>query len=244
MHGFPVMQTVRIVLCQMPLGERLSHREAAPIRAFRPHFLCFPEYFFVNKRLGNHGQTPHNQERELSRIKTMSRVFDATVVGGSMPELDNGLLRNTSFVYSRGEPLGFYRKRNLFFAEEGKITPGDRAGVFTAGGVTFGVLICADVFKDESFLEMKRLGARIIFVPTFSLKREESVEDKYRRDKEIFVRGARLSGALIVKVCGVKSEYKNFLQARSLVASPEGVLYRVKPDEEDRAMIIPFEARL
>ncbi|HSV97442.1 MAG TPA: carbon-nitrogen hydrolase family protein [Spirochaetota bacterium] len=238
------METVRIVLCQMPLGERLTHLEAAPIRAFGPHFMCFPEYFFVNKRLGNHVQTAHNQARQLSRMRVMSRAFDTTVVGGTMPELAGDLLHNTSFVYSRGERLGFYRKRNLFFAEEGKITPGDRFSVFTACGVTFGVLICADVFKDESFLEMKRLGAKIIFIPTFSLKREESVEDKHRRDEEIFVRGARLADALIVKVCGVKSDYKNFLQARSLVASPEGVLYRVKPEEEDSAMIIPFEAGL
>ncbi len=235
------METVRIVLCQMPLGERLTRREAAPIRAFGPQFMCFPEYFFVNKRLGNHGQTPHNQARQISRMRIMSRVFDTTVIGGSMPELAGNLLHNTAFVYSRGEELGFYRKQNLFFAEEGKITPGDRFSVFTAGGITFGVLICADVFKDESFLEMKRLGARIIFIPTFSLKREESVEDKYRRDEEIFVRGAKLSDALIVKVCGVKSDFKSFLQARSLVASPEGVLYRVKPEEEDSAMIIPFE---
>jgi predicted amidohydrolase len=238
------METVRIVLCQMPLGERLTHREAKPIRAFMPHFMCFPEYFFVNKRLGNHVQTTHNQERQLARMRVMSRAFDATVIGGTMPELAGDLLHNTSFVYSRGERLGFYRKRNLFFAEEGKITPGDRFSVFTAGGITFGVLICADVFKDESFLEMKRLGARIIFIPTFSLKREESVEDKYRRDEEIFVRGAKIAGALIVKVCGVKSEYKNFLQARSLVASPEGVLYRVQPEEEDSTMLIQFETKL
>lgn len=238
------METIRIVLCQMPLGERLTHREAKPIRAFMPHFMCFPEYFFVNKRLGNHVQTAHNQARQLARMRVMSRAFDATVIGGTMPELAGDLLHNTSFVYSRGERLGFYRKRNLFFAEEGKITPGDRFSVFTAGGITFGVLICADVFKDESFLEMKRLGARIIFIPTFSLKREESVEDKYRRDEEIFVRGAKIAGALIVKVCGVKSEYKNFLQARSLVASSEGVLYRVRPEEEDSTMLIQFETKL
>ncbi len=91
---------------------------------------------------------------------------------------------------------------------------------------------------------MRRLGARIIFIPTFSLRREESVEDKYRRDEEIFVRGAKLAEALVVKVCGVKSDYKDFLQARSLVASPEGVLYRVKPEEEDSTMLIRFEAKL
>jgi hypothetical protein len=100
------------------------------------------------------------------------------------------------------------------------------------------------VFRDESFLEMKRLGARVIFIPTFSPRRQESVEEKFRRDNDIFVRGAGISGALIVKVCGVRSEYKDFLQARSLVADPGGVRFRVNPDQEDLPMIIKHEAEI
>ncbi len=124
---------------------------AASVRGFKPHFVCFPEYFFVNKRSAT-------TDRRRTTSRASSRVCasclgpsNATVIGGTMPELDGERLHNTSFVYSRGERLGFYRKRNLFFAEEGKITPGDRFSVFTAGDIRFGVLICADVFKDESF---------------------------------------------------------------------------------------------
>jgi len=46
---------------------------------------------------------------------------------------------------------------------------------------------------------------------------------------------------VVVKVCGVKSAYKDFLQARSLIADGSSVLYRVKPDEEDSEMLIMRE---
>ncbi len=238
------MMNIRVVLYQQPLGIRMSRADAEEIRRYRPHFVCMPEYFFVNKRLGNHGQTLHNQRRQIKRMEIMSRTIDTVLIGGTMPELADGVLYNTSFVFDRGKMLGSYRKRNLFFAEVGKITPGNRFQVFSAYGITFGVLICADVFKDESFLEMKNMGAGIIFIPTFSPRRQESADEKFKRDNDIFVRGARISGALIVKVCGVKSEYKDFLQARSLVADAGGVLYRVNPGEEDSAMIIKYEAAL
>ena len=97
---------------------------------------------------------------------------------------------------------------------------------------------------DESFLAMRELGAEIVFIPTFSPKRVESVEEKFKRDNDIFVRGARLSDALIVKVCSVRSEYRDFLQARSLIADKGGVIYRVQPEEEEKSMIIKQEVQL
>ncbi len=238
------MDTIRLILFQHPLGERVSRRQMDEMREFAPQFVCFPEYYFANRRLGNHVQTPGNQARQIRYMAAVSSKLHATVIGGSMPELDGERMYNTCFVFHDGEMLGFYRKRNLFFAEVGKITPGDEWKVFSSHGVTFGVLICADVFHDESFIEMRDRGARVIFIPTFSLRRVESPEEKFQRDREIFVRGAGLAGALVVKVCGAPSPYKDFIQARSLIADGKGVIYRVNPDEEDRALLIRKEVRL
>ena len=226
------MKNIRIILFQHPLGERVTHRQVDEMREFAPHFVCFPEYYFVNRRLGNHGQTPHNQARQLKLLSALSFRLSTTVIGGTMPELGNGHLYNTCFVFHNGIMLGSYRKRHLFFAEVGKITPGDEWKTFNSHGIKFGVLICADVFHDESFLAMKELEAKIIFIPTFSLKRIESHEEKFQRDRDIFVRGAGLADALVVKVCGVPSPYKDFLQARSLVAGGKDVLYRVSPERK------------
>jgi len=232
---------IRVILYQKPLGIPVIHDDIDQMRDFKPHFICFPEYFFVNTNLGTRVQTPHNQIRQLQRIATISRVLSTVVIGGTMPELAGSVLYNTCFVYQNGRLLGSYRKKRLFPPEVGTITPGDSYKIFEAYGIIFGVIICADVFDDEGFHFMREKKARIIFSPTFSPKKEETVEDKYRRDNDIYVRGASISGAVIVKVCGVKSEFRDFLQARSLIADKNGIIFRVRPEEEESAMIIRQE---
>ena len=238
------MKKLRVILYQKPLGITIPKKDIEEMAAFEPHFVAFPEYFFVNPTIGNMNQTPHNQKLQLRRMELLSKGLDCVIIGGTMPELVPEGISNTTYVFDRGENLGFYRKKNLFFAEEGKIVPGKEYRTFTTGNLTFGVLICADVFHDESFLFMEEAGAAIIFSPTFSLKKEESVEDKHQRDREIYVRGASLANAPIVKICGVPSPFKSFLQARSLIASPEEILYRVTPEEETVGLIIKKEIPL
>ncbi len=235
------MKSIRVILYQKPLGIEIDAGDINEMKGYRPHFVCFPEYFFVDRELGNHRQTPGNQEKQMGRIKNISEAVSTVVIGGTMPEISGNRLFNTSFVYDRGELLGFYRKKNLFQAEIGTIEPGDTYKSFFASGIKFGVLICSDVFNKDSFTFMKNEKVMIIFSPTFSFKKNETVEEKFKRDRDIYQEGARLSGSIIVKVCGVKSEYKDFLQARSLIADSNGILYRVNPDEEDTSMIIKYE---
>jgi len=235
------MKSFRIILIQSQLGIPITKRELDEIRAFKPHFVCFPEYFFVSQHLNTMNQTNHNQKLQLKRMRTLSRELDTVIIGGTMPELESDRVYNSSFVFDRGKLLGSYRKNHLFFPEVGKITPGESFKTFTAYGITFGVLICADVFHDESFDFMKKEGASIVFIPTFSPRKEETAEVKFARDREIYVRGAGLADAVLVKVCGVPSPFKTFLQARSLVANSEKILFRVHPEEEEKSMIIRHE---
>jgi predicted amidohydrolase len=232
---------IRVVLYQKQLGITIPKSDIDEIRGFQPHFVCFPEYFFVNQNLGNRSQTPHNQSRQLQRIALLSRELSTVVIGGTMPESVDGRLYNTSFVFHDGALLGRYRKKRLFFAEVGTITPGSFYQIFEAYGIPFGVLICADVFDDDGFHFMREKGARIIFSPTFSPRKVESIEEKFKRDLDLYVRGAAISGAVIVKVCGVRSKNQDFLQARSLIADENGVIFRVMPDQEDAPMIIKKE---
>lgn len=238
------MQSFRIILFQNHLGIPVNKKEINEIRAFKPHFVCFPEYFFVNQHLNTMNQTPHNQALQLKRMRTLSRELNTVIIGGTMPELEDGRVYNSSFVFDRGKLLGSYRKKHLFFPEVGKITPGTSFKTFTAYGITFGVLICADVFHDESFEFMRKEGASLVFIPTFSPRKEETAEVKFKRDREIYVRGAGLADAVLVKVCGVPSPFKTFLQARSLIADNEKILFRVNPEEEEKAIIIRHEIML
>ena len=106
------MMKVKIALVQKAHGKKVTHKDADIIRKFRPHFVCFPEYFFTNIALGHHVQTLHNFKRQLGRIETISKCLDTVVIGGTMHEIINeeGILHNTSYVFDRGKPVGSYRK--------------------------------------------------------------------------------------------------------------------------------------
>ena len=238
------MKKIKIALVQKKLGMPVTKSDAIELKKSQPHFICFPEYFFINKKFEQHKQTIHNFKRELKRVETISRYLKTVIIGGTMLEPEEEKIYNTSYIFNRGKLIGSYRKQNLFNREQGKITPGNELKIFTAYGIRFGIIICADVFIHEYFVKMKGMGAKLIFIPTFSPKKDETTEEKYKRDNDIFVKGARIADAVIVKVCGVRSEFKENLQARSLIADKNGIIYRVRPDEEETEMIIMKELRI
>jgi len=229
---------IRVVLYHYQLGETIPKKNLIEIKNFSPHFVCFPEYFFVQKNLGTMVQTEHNQKLQLKRLEALSIYLNCTIIGGSMPELADNVTYNTTFVYHKGIQIGSYRKNNLFFPEVGHITPGTELEVLEIDGIRFGLLICADVFHDNSFDFMKENNAQMVFIPTFSPKKDEDVEVKHKRDKEIYVRGAQRADATLIKVCGVPSPFKDFIQARTLIADKNDIIYRTTPEEENKNLII------
>ncbi len=232
------MKKIKVALMQKKLGTPVTRADSEVLRRFKPHFICFPEYFFINKKLEPRTQTFHNFQRELKRIRMISKCTGSVVIGGTTLEPVEDKLYNTSFVYRNGRLLGSYRKQNLFDPEKDRITPGSELKIFSAYGIKFGLIICADVFIEQYFIQMKGMGAKIIFIPTFSPKKTETVEEKYKRDNDIFVKGAGAADAVIVKVCGVPSEFRPDIQARSLIADRNSIIFRVKPDQENKEMII------
>ncbi|MBN2038699.1 MAG: carbon-nitrogen hydrolase family protein [Spirochaetes bacterium] len=238
------MKKIRLALIQKKPGTSVTKEIINKLKLFKPHFVCFPEYFFVNKKSDHLSQTAHNYRRQLKKIEFISGILNCLVIGGTLPEPEGDNIYNTSHVYFKGARLGSYRKQNLFRREHGRINPGNELKIFSAYGIKFGVLICADVFIEEYFIKMNEMGAQIIFVPTFSPRKDESAEEKFKRDNDIFVKAAKTADAVIVKVCGVKSEFRDFLQARSLIADKNGIIFRVMPDEEDSEMIITKEIEI
>ncbi|MBN2402559.1 MAG: carbon-nitrogen hydrolase family protein [Spirochaetes bacterium] len=232
------MKKFKVALMQKKLGTAIRRADADKLREFRPHFICFPEYFFTNKRLDTKNQTAHNFTRENQRLEILSGSLNCVVIGGTMAEYRNSRMYNTCIIYEKGKLLGSYSKQNLYFAEEGIITPGESIKVFSAYGIKFGILICADVFLEQYFIKLKDMGAKLIFIPTFSPRRQETPEEKFKRDNDIFVRGAKTADTVIVKVCSVRSEFRTELQGRSLIADRNGIIFRVMPEQEDDEIII------
>jgi predicted amidohydrolase len=157
-----------------------------------------------------------------------------------MPHPIDGGYANLSTVYHRGEIIGEYQKVNPLGPEEARgIIPGKDYRVFDVNGVRIGILICADVLNPHSFVRMRELGAEVIFAPTVSpFRATDTVFDKLRRDNEIFVAGARMARAHVIKTCGVGTIFGHPLQGRSGIFAPWGVLAHVPPDGEQQKRIL------
>jgi predicted amidohydrolase len=98
------------------------------------------------------------------------------LIGGSVPERDaDGKIYNTSYVYDRdGMLIGKHRKVHLFdidvpggqyFKESDVLTRGERATVFDTEFGKMGVCICFDIRFPDLFLQMRKAGVRMVFVP-------------------------------------------------------------------------------
>ena len=98
------------------------------------------------------------------------------LIGGSVPERDaDGKIYNTSYVYDRdGMLIGKHRKIHLFdidvpggqyFKESDVLTRGERATVFDTEFGKMGVCICFDIRFPDLFLQMRKAGVRMVFVP-------------------------------------------------------------------------------
>ena len=111
--------------------------------------------------------------RELSSI---ARQYHVYLVGGSVPERSaDGRIYNTSYVYDRtGRRIARHRKVHLFdidvpggqyFKESDILSPGEDVTVFDTEFGKMGVCICFDIRFPEMFLEMRKMGVRMVFVP-------------------------------------------------------------------------------
>lgn len=97
------------------------------------------------------------------------------LVGGSVPEKDNGRIYNTSFIFSSsGGQIARHRKIHLFdidirggqcFRESDVFSAGDSITVFEMNGIKIGVCICFDMRFPELSRIMTLKGAQLIIAP-------------------------------------------------------------------------------
>lgn len=109
--------------------------------------LCSHEYF--------HQYAEPGDGRTFQSLSRWAGEYNVILVGGSIPETENGKLYNSSFVFDRnGELLARHRKVHMFdidlkdqftFNESDTFTAGDDYCVFDTDLGRFGVAICFDI---------------------------------------------------------------------------------------------------
>jgi predicted amidohydrolase len=225
---------LNIVLCQLRVGGEISLDEKIHIFKRKPDFVCLPEYFMIPPESKDYSAYASRFNYSLKLLARWSDELDTTFIGGTIVEKSNSSMYNTCFVFRKGQKIASYRKCFPTEKEQARgIRPGRRNIVFELDGVRIGILICADVLHEETFYKMRRMRADIIFVPTVSpLLDNDSLQAKAQRDSEIFVRGAEISRAYVIKTCGLGTIFGKLQNGRSLVAAPWGIIWQVSPEAE------------
>lgn len=231
---------ISVAVLQYPVGHPIEVEDTLHLFRRRPDFVCLPEYFSVSPQARSHADGAGSIDRHLASLAQLSRDLHCAVIGGTVAHPVADRYANIATVFDRGEVVGTYQKVNPVGREEERgIIPGRDYKVFDVRGVKVGILICADALAGDSFTAMKRLGADVIFIPTVSPFLEaDTVFAKDRRDREIFVAGARQASAYVVKTCGVGTIFGGKLQGRSGIFAPWGILKRVESDSEQKKLIL------
>ena len=138
--------------------------------AVLPEMFCCP---YENRCFRPYGEEAGGPAQEmLSRTAAETGMY---VVGGSIPELADGKVYNTSFIYGPdGAQLARQRKVHLFdidvkggqrFKESDTLSPGNAITTFETRFGTMGLCICFDLRFEELARCMCLRGAKVIFVP-------------------------------------------------------------------------------
>lgn len=108
-------------------------------------------------------------------ISELAKSRGCYISAGSMPEISQGKVYNTAYVFDRqGKQIAKHRKIHLFdieikkgqhFRESETLSPGDSMTTFDTEFGRFGLAVCYDIRFPELFRLMALDGARVILVP-------------------------------------------------------------------------------
>ena len=180
-------EVVKIALCQLRtelvLEETLDKagrmvREAAQSGA---RIVVLPEMFscpYSGRYFHSFAARGHGPI--LEKLSAWAEENGVLLVGGSIPETEDGRLYNSAFVFGPdGRQLARHRKVHLFdvdipgmrFKESDTFGRGNEITVFDSPFGRFGLAVCFDLRVPELVRAMAERGARAIFLPAqFNLK--------------------------------------------------------------------------
>ncbi len=170
-----------LAVCQLKtelVYEETMEKAAAMIRnaaAAGADVVVLPEMFSCPyERSFFHKAAERGHQGTCRVLSELAKEKELLLIGGSVPETEDGKLYNSSFVFDRnGELLARHRKIHLFdvdlpdmrFHESHTFSPGSEITVFDTEFGRMGLAVCFDVRFPELFRAMARRGAELICLP-------------------------------------------------------------------------------
>lgn len=170
------MTTVRVALANLREAAvpeesvELATAAIAEAGSRGAHVICFPEGYVPRYRWPGVENPPPNQEfldRAWNEVAAAARSARITVLLGTERPTDGGLQLTICVFGPDGTVLGWQDKGQLDPSEE-PIYPafGAERQIFTAGPLTFGVVICHEGWRyPETVRWAARRGAQVVFHP-------------------------------------------------------------------------------
>jgi predicted amidohydrolase len=170
------MNTVRIALANIDApatpddSVRLAIAAVADAGRQRALVVCFPEAFVPGYRWPGTTPPPPNPaflERAWAAVADAARAAGITVILGTERVTERGLQISACVINPDGSIAGWQDKSQIDPTEE-TIYPGfgTERRVFTAGPLTFGVVICHEGWRyPETVRWAARRGAQVVFHP-------------------------------------------------------------------------------
>jgi predicted amidohydrolase len=138
-------------------------------------FLLFPELVTTQLLTTVQGQRPAQAARHLAEMTPqylelftdLAIRYNVNIIGGSQFAVEDGELRNVSYLFRRDGTIGRQYKIHITPAERRwwGVKPGNKLEVFDTDRGKIAILICYDI----EFPELARIaadkGAQILFVP-------------------------------------------------------------------------------
>ena len=171
------MTTVRIALANVRYpttpeeSVRIAEDAIAQAGSKQAAVVCFPECYVPGYRARDRRVPPPDAaflDSAWSRIAGAAKKASVTVVLGTERVVNDAPVATALVINRDGSKAGFQDKVQVDPSEDDVYTPGADRRVFTAGDLTFGVVICHEGWRyPETVRWAVRRGAQVVFHPHF-----------------------------------------------------------------------------
>ncbi|MCB2203324.1 carbon-nitrogen hydrolase family protein [bacterium] len=122
--------------------------------------------------LPEHALFVHERAQYEEVLGMLTREAGCHVLGGSFHEFDGEVKRNSGALFAPdGRVMGWYDKLRPYADERTRVDPGTRLGEFDVNGRRVMVLVCADFWFSDLFLQAETLPD-LVLVPALSVTRK------------------------------------------------------------------------
>ena len=207
------------------------------LAALKSDFLLLPEYFYADKNSESYKHLRDKNQYTRDWLSKLNDAYRGVVIAGSLIREEEGSARISAPVLSGGEIVDWYDKRDLNSQEKEVAEQGSESATFILGGQRFAILLGDEIYNSEYVAQLAENGIKLIFVLALLNGSSPSDPEDVKKEEERIAQLAREHQIHFVRCCSTGSFMGKPVHGRSLVAGPNGITWRISPEEENTELL-------